>query len=100
MHARSRRIRTQPAKFAGSRIARERVSGVPGIEFNFRGPRRFAKASGFLRGDVTGRTKYKCPSLEAQIANLADEITYYSHDLDDAVDFEILNGEQLEQNLV
>src|SRR5438477_4903509 len=35
-------------------------------------------------------------SLEAQIANLADEITYYSHDLDDAVDFEILNGEQLE----
>src|SRR5438270_5768551 len=28
------------------------------------------------------------PSLEAQIADLADEITYYSHDLDDAVDFE------------
>ena len=35
--------------------------------------------------------KYRCPSLEAQIANLADEITYYSHDLDDAVDFEILS---------
>src|SRR6266542_4103684 len=35
--------------------------------------------------------KYRCPSLEAQIANVADEITYYSHDLDDAVDFEILN---------
>src|SRR3982750_2395362 len=29
-------------------------------------------------------SKYTCPSLEAQIANLADEITYYSHDLDDA----------------
>src|SRR5437762_9338424 len=27
--------------------------------------------------------KYRCPSLEAQIANVADEITYYSHDLDD-----------------
>src|SRR5450432_4185744 len=27
--------------------------------------------------------KYANPSLEAQIANLADEITYYSHDLDD-----------------
>src|SRR6184192_1542764 len=25
------------------------------------------------------------PSLEAQVADLADEITYYSHDLDDAV---------------
>jgi dGTPase len=40
--------------------------------------------------------KYRCPSLEAQIANLADEITYYSHDLDDAVDFEILDSTQLE----
>jgi dGTPase len=38
------------------------------------------------------------PSLEAQIADLADEITYYSHDLDDAVDFEILTAEQLSEN--
>lgn len=44
--------------------------------------------------------KYQCPSLEAQVANLADEITYYSHDLDDAVDFEILSSAQLEENLV
>ena len=43
---------------------------------------------------------YHCPSLEAQITNLADEITYYSHDLDDAVDFEILSGKQLEENAV
>ena len=41
-----------------------------------------------------------CPSLEAQIADLADEITYYSHDLDDAVDFEILGATQLKQNEV
>src|SRR4051812_10669481 len=27
----------------------------------------------------------KSPSLEAQVANLADEITYYSHDLDDGL---------------
>src|SRR5437867_4285674 len=40
------------------------------------------------------------PSLEAQIADLADEITYYSHDLDDAVDFEILSAAQLEENEV
>jgi dGTPase len=44
--------------------------------------------------------KYHCPSLEAQIADLADEITYYSHDLDDAVDFEILSAAQLEENEV
>ena len=45
-------------------------------------------------------TKYRFPSLEAQIADLADEITYYSHDLDDAVDFQILSAAQLQQNAV
>ena len=38
------------------------------------------------------------PSLEAQIADLADEITYYSHDLDDALDFAILDGNQLDDS--
>jgi dGTPase len=40
------------------------------------------------------------PTLEAQITNLADEITYYSHDLDDAVDFDILSASQLNENEV
>jgi dGTPase len=43
---------------------------------------------------------YNCTSLEAQVADLADEITYYTHDLDDAVDFEILSTAQLEENEV
>jgi dGTPase len=43
---------------------------------------------------------HRCPSLEAQVADLADEITYYSHDLDDAVNFEILTAAQLEENEV
>ena len=42
-----------------------------------------------------GLQKNQRASLEAQIADLADEITYYSHDLDDAIDFEILNFAQL-----
>ena len=40
------------------------------------------------------------PTLEAQVADLADEITYYSHDLDDAVDFHILDETQLRENEV
>jgi dGTPase len=44
--------------------------------------------------------EYDCPSLEAQVADLADEITYYSHDLDDALDFEILTLGRLEENEV
>ena len=39
--------------------------------------------------------KHTSPSLEAQIANLADEITYYSHDLDDGLDFLLITPEQL-----
>ncbi len=35
------------------------------------------------------------PSLEAQIANLADEITYYSHDLDDGLDSKLLDEDRL-----
>jgi dGTPase len=39
--------------------------------------------------------KLKSPSLEAQVADLADEITYYSHDLDDGLDSGLLSETQL-----
>jgi dGTPase len=35
-------------------------------------------------------------SLEAQVANLADEITYYSHDLDDGLDSGLLSERRLD----
>lgn len=41
----------------------------------------------------------KNSSLEAQIANLADEITYYSHDLDDGMDSGLLSEKKLIQNV-
>lgn len=41
----------------------------------------------------------KNPSLEAQIANLADEITYYSHDLDDGLDSGLLSEGKLSQHV-
>jgi dGTPase len=44
-----------------------------------------------------GDERYTSPSLEAQIANLADEITYYSHDLDDGLDFQLITPKQLEE---
>ncbi len=37
----------------------------------------------------------KSSSLEAQVANLADEITYYSHDLDDGLDAKLLSEKKL-----
>jgi dGTPase len=37
----------------------------------------------------------KSPSLEAQVANLADEIAYYSHDLDDGLEAGLLDEKAL-----
>ncbi len=40
---------------------------------------------------------YPSPSLEAQVANIADEIAYYSHDLDDALEAGLLAPEELNE---
>lgn len=39
--------------------------------------------------------EHPSPSLEAQVADLADEIAYYSHDLDDGLDSGLIHPEQL-----
>ena len=49
---------------------------------------------------LTTATRTGSPSLEAQVADLADEITYYSHDLDDALDFAILDRDQLDESAI
>jgi dGTPase len=46
-----------------------------------------------------GRPEVNSPSLEAQVADLADEIAYYSHDLDDGLDSGLLSEEQLNRNV-
>lgn len=47
------------------------------------------------RPDDGGEFALASPSLEAQVANLADEIAYYSHDLDDGLDSGLLSEKQL-----
>jgi dGTPase len=41
----------------------------------------------------------RCSSLEAQVANLADEIAYYSHDLDDGLDARLLSEKSLTRDV-
>ncbi|HWW01995.1 MAG TPA: deoxyguanosinetriphosphate triphosphohydrolase [Candidatus Acidoferrum sp.] len=48
-----------------------------------------------LRKDFSARSS----SLEAQVANLADEIAYYSHDLDDGLDSGLLSEKQLNREV-
>jgi dGTPase len=69
----------------------------PGLNLTFEVREGLRKHDEFLESPEPGLGTYTRPSLEAQIADLADEITYYSHDLDDAVDFAILDSSQLEE---
>ena len=69
----------------------------PGLNLTFEVREGLQKHQAFYDPPEPNADAYRCPSLEAQIANLADEITYYSHDLDDAVNFEILSSDQLEE---
>lgn len=41
----------------------------------------------------------KCSSLEAQVANVSDEIAYYSHDLDDGLESNLLDETRLEKEV-
>ena len=72
-------------RFAGLNLSWEVREGLQ-KHARFYDPPPAAKADG---------QKFSSPSLEAQIANLADEITYYSHDLDDGLDFDLITPEQL-----
>jgi len=88
--------------FPGLNLTFEVREGLQKHQAFYKLPQEVAQLSN-VRSENEARPaleKYRCPSLEAQIANLADEITYYSHDLDDAVDFEILSAAQLEENAV
>ena len=70
-------------KFSGLNLSWEVLEGLAKHQTAFDRP-------GIKKGFLA-----KNPSLEAQIANLADEITYYSHDLDDGLDSGLLTEKEL-----
>jgi len=55
--------------------------------------------SAFARPGLKRGFRARHPSLEAQVANLADEITYYSHDLDDGLDAGLLSEAKLRRQV-
>jgi dGTPase len=73
--------------FSGLNLSWEVLEGLAKHQTAFDRP-------GFKKGFVA-----KYPSLEAQIANLADEITYYSHDLDDGLDSGLLSEKELTKHV-
>jgi dGTPase len=47
----------------------------------------------------TSKFSTPSPSLEAQVADIADEIAYYSHDLDDGLDAQLLRESDLDRDV-
>ena len=72
----------------------------PGLNLTFEVREGLRKHERPYKFPTPAGEEYDFPSLEGQLADLADEITYYSHDLDDALDFEILTPGRLEENEV
>lgn len=67
----------------------------PGLNLSYEVLEGLRKHAKFHEAPARTGERYHSPSLEAQIANLADEITYYSHDLDDGLDANLITPEQL-----
>ena len=103
------RIEKKYPNFEGVNLTFELIEGLQKHRNVFHPPSEFYMASmgetaaetpslpGFPEELLrTGLAKpYPHPSLEAQIANMADEIAYYSHDLDDGLDCGLISAAQL-----
>ena len=72
-----------------------RYPKFPGLNLSHEVREGLQKHARFYESAKPGGKRTAHPSLEAQVANLADEITYYSHDLDDGLDFKLLDPKQL-----
>ena len=91
-----RRLRAQPAKPARGRRARGALPGVRRPEPQLRDARRHPEALLAAQRPAAGRSRARAPCgqrflhgtqprLEAQLVNLADEMAYNAHDIDDGV---------------
>jgi dGTPase len=80
----------------------ERYAAFPGLNLTFETREGILKHCSLNNARKLGELgerfiKRQQPSLEAQIANLADEIAYNNHDLDDGVRAELITIEELRE---
>jgi len=83
-------------------VLEERYADFPGLNLTFESREGILKhcslANARLLGDIGERFLNKQqPSLEAQLANLADEIAYNNHDVDDGLRYGLITIEQLRE---
>jgi len=78
----------------------QKYPSFPGLNLSWEVREGLAKhATGFDRPGRQLGFDARSPSLEAQVANLADEITYYSHDLDDGLTAGLLSESKLSRDV-
>jgi dGTPase len=78
----------------------QKYPGFPGLNLSWEVREGLVKH--YTSYDHPGRRKgfdARSSSLEAQVANLADEITYYSHDLDDGLESGLLSESALSRDV-
>jgi len=80
------RIEKKYPGFDGLNLTMELLEGLQKHSGSYRVPQKSASGSA---------AAHPSPSLEAQVADIADEIAYYSHDLDDGLDSGLIQPEQL-----
>ncbi len=81
-------------------VIEQKYPNFPGLNLSWEVREGLVKH--FTAYDHPGRRQgfdAKNSSLEAQVANLADEITYYSHDLDDGLDSGLLSEKELSRHV-
>jgi len=78
----------------------EKYPRFSGLNLSWEVREGLAKHGTPFDGSVASRRlKFRQPSLEAQVANIADEITYYSHDLDDGLTARLFTEKRLNRDV-
>src|SRR3954452_19839297 len=78
-------------------LLEQKYPGFPGLNLTWAVREGLSKHDRARPGQKT--RQFKSHSLEAQVANIADEIAYYSHDLDDGLSSNLLSEPRLEREV-
>jgi dGTPase len=79
-------------------LLEERYPLFPGLNLTFEAREGLAKHSSYHDAPTVDLSEYEmhlAPTLEAQIINLADEIAYNNHDIDDGLESNFIHQEEL-----
>ena len=81
-------------------LLEQKYPSFPGLNLTWEVREGLAKhSSAYDNPPLKLDTNHKFPSLEAQVANIADEVAYYSHDLDDGLETGLLNEDKLKKEV-